>query len=168
MAQIIGIGGVSRSGKSTLARKLSAHFSDKRVCIFDQDDFVKPEAEIPKVQDRTDWEHPASIDVDALVSEIYAAQAHHDLIIVEGLLAFHFDELTRLYDLTIFMQIDFEMFLFRRQKETRWGAEPDWYIRHVWEAHLPYGQFPAADFVLTGENEISPKTFTELIKAISI
>jgi len=168
MVRIIGIGGASRSGKSTLARKLSAHFSAKRVRILDQDDFVKPEAQIPMIHYRTDWEHPASIDVEALVSEIYATQAQHDLIIVEGLLAFHFSELNQLYDLTIFMQIDFETFLFRRQQETRWGAEPDWYIRHVWEAHLQDGQFPAADFVLTGENEISPETFNELIQAISI
>jgi len=168
MARIIGIGGVSRSGKSTLAKKLKDHFATKRVVILDQDDFVKPQHAIPKIHGRTDWEHPDSIDLVALLAEMDAAQANQDVIIVEGLLAFHFEELRSRYDITIFISISKDTFLFRRQQETRWGTEPDWFIAHVWDSHLTYGQFDQADFRLNVENEITTETFNELVRAISV
>jgi uridine kinase len=167
MARIIGIGGVSRSGKSTLAKKLKDHFVTKRVRILDQDDFVKPENDIPKIKDRTDWEHPESIDIQSLLAEIDAAE-DQDLIIVEGLLAFHFEELRIRFDVTIFLTISKGTFLFRRHQETRWGTEPDWFIDHVWDSYLKYGQVDQADFQLDGENEISNTSFLELINAIHI
>ncbi|MCD8539075.1 MAG: hypothetical protein LRY55_04405 [Leadbetterella sp.] len=47
---IIGIGGVSRSGKSTLARMLVNHFRDsgKTAIALNQDDFVFPTVQIPR------------------------------------------------------------------------------------------------------------------------
>ena len=46
---IIGIGGVSRAGKSTLAEKLKVHLekAGKSVDIFCQDEYVKPKISIP-------------------------------------------------------------------------------------------------------------------------
>ena len=67
MSRIIGIGGCSRSGKSTLARRIKERFSDLCVLILDMDDFVLPKDQIPKIKDRTDWELPASVDFKKLI-----------------------------------------------------------------------------------------------------
>jgi uridine kinase len=168
MARIIGIGGASRSGKSSLAKKLKDHFASKRVMILDQDDFVKPDELLPKIQDRIDWEHPESIDLPSLLSEITKAAKTHDLVIVEGLLALYFDELLALYDQTVFLAIDKETFIFRRQQETRWGTEPKWYIEHVWISYLIFGQYSAADITLSGVAEWSETTLQELYRAIDL
>ncbi len=141
-AKIIGIGGVSRAGKSTLAQKLKDSF-DGSVLIVAQDEFVRPESDIPKVKERTDWEHPASIDFERIKAEVKAQKRNYDLIIVEGLLAFYDPELAAMLDLTVLIKISQETFMERRKKENRWGKEPDWYLDHVWESYLKFGQFEA-------------------------
>ena len=167
MAKIIGIGGASRSGKSSLAKKLKDHYASKRVVILDQDDFVKPDEQLPTIQDRLDWEHPDSIDLKALLAEITSATKTYDLIIVEGILALYFEELNALYDFTIFIKISKPDFIFRRQQETRWGAEPNWYLEHVWTSHLVFGQYLSPDITLSGENEFQESTYEELIRQIN-
>ena len=143
-AKVIGIGGVSRSGKSTFAQKLKLKFKGK-VLILSQDEYINSEDQIPMIQDRTDWEHPDSIDFQKLVSEIKLRGHDNDFILVEGLMAFHNQELRSHYDFTIMLTISKETFLKRRKKETRWGEEPEWYLAHVWESYLRYGLFEKVD-----------------------
>ena len=57
--KIIAIGGVSRSGKSTLA--LWLHQQLPNSIMLCQDDFPNAEEDIPRIKDRIDWEHPDSI-----------------------------------------------------------------------------------------------------------
>ena len=155
MTKIIGIGGLSRSGKSTLAKQIKGHFASRKVLILSQDDFVKDEKEIPKIKDRTDWEHPDSIDIRSLLQTIDEVKKSHDLIIIEGLLAFYFPALNSLYDHRIFLTISKKTFLFRRQQETRWGSEPEWFWEHVWESYLKYGYNSSTDLIeISGEHQV--------------
>lgn len=140
--EIIGIGGVSRSGKSTLAQKLKDSF-DGPVLILAQDEFVRPESEIPKIKNRTDWEHPASIDFERIKAEVKAQKRNYGLIIVEGLLAFYDPFLAAMFDKSVLMKISRQTFMERRKQETRWGEEPDWYLDHVWDSYMKFGQFEA-------------------------
>ncbi len=149
-AKIIGIGGVSRSGKSILARKLEKAIHGT-VLVLSQDDFTRPISEIPLIQDRTDWEQPDSIDFERLIAHIRDQKNSFEFIIVEGLLAFANEELNTLYGMTILLTISKETFLARRKKETRWGKEPDWYLEHVWESYLRSGEF-RAEILLTDWN----------------
>jgi uridine kinase len=153
---LIGIGGVSRSGKSTLARQLQEHYASmgKSCLILSQDDFVIPEDQIPKIRDRIDWEDPVSIDWKQLKRKIEEMKASFQVIIVEGLFAFVDPALTELYDMKFFMEISKETFLARKAVDDRWGPEPDWFIEHIWESYLKYGKVDpqAQDFIfLNGE-----------------
>lgn len=140
---LIGIGGVSQAGKSSLAKQLMTHFQNVRV--FSQDDFVKPANEIPKIRDRTDWELPESIDHHRLANEVEKALESEPLIIVEGLFAFNFQSLNRLYHKCLLVEIDEPTFLERRKKEIRWGEEPLWFIQHVWGSYLKHFDRPKRD-----------------------
>lgn len=139
---VIGIGGASRSGKSFLARQLAAEYkaAGKSVLVLDQDDFAFPEDELPRIRDRADWDHPLSLDFRRLQEHIRAARARYEVVLVEGILVFFDLEVNDLFDRRIFLVLDKVRFWERRKRETRWGEEPDWYLEHVWEAHLKYGR----------------------------
>lgn len=137
---IIGIGGVSRAGKTTLADKLKTHFKSERksVDVFCQDEYVKPTISIPKVQGVPDWERPSTIKWDTLTRDIHKSTA--DIQIVEGLFSFYPASLRILYDVKIFITIEKDVFLERKSKDKRWDEEPEWYAEHVWRSYMKYGQ----------------------------
>lgn len=140
MSRLIAIGGISRSGKSSLALKLLAALPSS--IVLHQDDFVKSEALIPQINGRTDWEHPDSIDWTLWIKSIDKALAKYNYVIIEGLFAFYDASINSQIYKAIYLTIDKTTFLERRRKETRWGHEPDWFIEHVWEAHWQWGLAP--------------------------
>ncbi|WP_425390466.1 uridine kinase family protein [Ekhidna sp.] len=167
MSLIIGIGGASQSGKSTLSKRLEKLFSQKKVHIIEMDKYTFLEKNIPKINGLTNWEVPESIDFNKILEAIKDSRQNYDIIIVEGMLAFIYETLNKEYDLTIFMKIGKNTFIRRREKETRWGSEPAWYLKHVWEAYLRFGQYPAADIVISGENITSANDLTPIIQKIN-
>lgn len=150
----IGIGGVSRSGKSTLASLLATYLSERyeTVKIICQDDFVIDRNQMPTVDGRLDWDHPDSIDWQKLSNAIISAKKKYMLVIVEGILAFYKQEINSLYDLRLFLTIRKETFMERREQEKRWGKEEDWYLKHVWQSYLTYGLPSVPVIELEGSN----------------
>lgn len=141
---IIGIGGISRAGKSFLSVELRQRFLTDgfSVAVLDQDDYVLPQELIPRISNHIDWEIPESIDWGSFHSAIREMHADKDVVIAEGLLVFYQETLFSLYDHTIFLSLDYETFYRRKVVDLRWGKEPDWYINHIWQAHQQYGQPP--------------------------
>ncbi|MFY0598162.1 MAG: hypothetical protein JXR03_00730 [Cyclobacteriaceae bacterium] len=137
---IIGIGGVSRAGKTTLAENLRKAFTKKKktVAIFCQDDFVKPKASLPIIEGIPDWERPNTIKWDTLTSKIEKSTA--DVIIVEGLFTFYPASLRSILDQKIFIEIEKDLFKERKSIDKRWDDEPDWYADHVWKSYQKYGK----------------------------
>jgi len=146
--EIIGIGGISRSGKTFLANGLAAKLvaSGRKVMVFDQDNFVFPVDQIPLYQGHTDWEIPESIDFDKFRMAVVKASEEYEYVIAEGLMVFYDPVIYKLFDKSIFIKISKEEFLNRKKYDQRWGKEPDWYIDHIWEGYLKYGQFPAGQY----------------------
>ena len=157
---IIAIGGISQSGKSTLAHWLSKQLGD---CpVLSQDDHVMPKDQIPKVRDRIDWECPESIDWTAWASTIQQHQ-HHDYLIIEGLMVFWQEPV--IPDFRFWLGLDKTTFLERRRKETRWGPEPEWFLEHVWQSFIRYGQ-PPTDQNLKQYHALSPLQYGEILSYI--
>lgn len=138
---IIGIGGVSRAGKTTLSEKLKKRLKGNSIKLFNQDDYVKKTG-LPIIKNHIDWEHPDSIDWKRLKKEVRAARATTAFVIVEGLFAFYDRDLARTYDHSVFVQIDKEVFFSRKSRDLRWGKEPAWFIRHIWNSYQKYGKLP--------------------------
>lgn len=158
MGMVIGIGGVSRSGKSTLANLLASHYRKNglKVLIFHQDDFVLPDTLIPKIKHRIDWESPQSVD-HVMLHDMVAEFKHRvDVVIVEGLFAFFYPHLNQQYDKRLFVKVSKRTFLIRKAMDNRWGYEPTWFVDHIWKSFLAHGQPPAdkKDYLTTsGEDE---------------
>ncbi len=134
--KFIGIGGPSRSGKSTLTAYLSSRIDQTDSYIFDMDDYVKEKDRLPRIRDRIDWESPETIDLTKLLRRIETVTNHYRYIFIEGIFAFHYQELNVHYDLRYYLKITKEKFHSRRRQETRWGMEPDWYLEYVWSEYL--------------------------------
>lgn len=141
---IIAIGGVSRAGKSTLAKLLKTEFEkmDQSVAILEQDQYVNDVQSIPVIKSKTDWESPASIDFKAYKKAINAAKKKYDHVIAEGLLVFFDEKLNSQFDKSIFIEIPKSLFIKRKEVDLRWGStpEPKWYIDHIWKSYREYGR----------------------------
>ena len=138
---IIGIGGVSTAGKSSLAFQLRKYFSPKaKVKILCQDDFILPESEIPRIKGHIDWECPDSVDHNMYFQAIQREKKVNDIVISEGLFAFNDERVGSLYDKRIFLMIERETFWKRKLADLRWGKEPEWYIEHIWNNYLKFGK----------------------------
>ena len=61
-------------------------------------------------------------------------------MIVEGIFAYYDKTINELYDKKLFIEISKETFLQRKINDARWGMEPDWYIDHIWNSALKFGQ----------------------------
>jgi len=138
---IIGIGGISNAGKSSLANLLKLYFEKTyKVKILCQDDFIINENEIPKINGYTDWELPVSINHSMFLQAIIREELNNDIVISEGLFAYHDIELVKLYQKKIFLRINKNIFIERKKSDNRWGEVPDWYIEHIWDSYDKYGK----------------------------
>ncbi len=137
---IIGIGGISRGGKSFLAKEIKNTLSQKQICILHQDDFVLPKNQIPKIRNHIDWESPLSIDFNLFYDAILEAKEKADIVIAEGLFAFYNEEINTLYSARLLVELPKHEFIKRKRRDGRWGYEEDWYIEHIWQSYLYYGK----------------------------
>ncbi len=154
---VIGIGGVSNAGKTTLASRLKKQLEPLQVKVLCQDDFAKPITEIPRIGGHIDWEIPESIDMVKYYKHILEAQRTNDIVIAEGLFAFCDNHFNRHYDKRIFLTINKKTFWERKSKDFRWGKEPDWYMEHIWQSHFRCGvlkEVNSKTLVVSGENMV--------------
>ncbi|MEL6675028.1 MAG: hypothetical protein AAFR61_22665 [Bacteroidota bacterium] len=153
---IIGIGGCSRSGKSTLAAWMLQELVKKghQVRLLAMDDFALPVDQMPLVRGEPDWDHPDAYDWSKMRSQLERVRQEKVTLILEGIFIFYPTEFSSFWDKAIFITLSKVSFLQRRQAETRWGKEPAWYLEHVWEAFAKYGRIglPADHLELSGES----------------
>lgn len=137
---IIGIAGGSGSGKTFLTKKIFRSFKTKCVVIH-QDSYYKDLSHLGmKERISNNFDHPNSIDIKLLIKDVktlisgqsilqplydfsnhtrkqkYLTVTPKPIIIVEGVLIFHFKELANLLLLKIFLDIDPDIRFIRRLK----------------------------------------------------
>jgi uridine kinase len=196
---IIGVAGGSGSGKTFFLKCFLHHFSADEVCLISQDDYYRPK-ELQKI-DENGWinfDVPEGIDDEKLLHDLkllisggsiekkeYTFNINEEnarllnittapIIIVEGLFVFHYPEISKLFDLKIFMDADEEITLNRRisRDEIERGYTRDMvmyqWVNHVMPAYkqylLPYKEScqkiimnnqHVADDIITISKEIS-------------
>ena len=165
---IIGIGGASRSGKSTLARLLVNHYRDsgKTAIVLYMDDFVFPTEVIPKVRDKVDWECPESINFNLLSEVLDFYKSKFEVVVVDGFLAFYDENLAIKYDKRIFVSVSKTTYLTRKEQDLRWGDIPRWFFEHIWESYLKFGipDFEKTEYIrVSGETEYEINTILSLV-----
>ncbi len=134
----IGICGASGSGKSTLADSLAAALGD-RCLVLQQDCYYKDHSHLPfEERSHLNYDEPSIFDHDTLLADVQALMngqpitrkgydyAHHrradstelisppDVLILEGIHAFHDERLLELMYLKLYMNVDADICLLRR------------------------------------------------------
>jgi uridine kinase len=166
MGLSIGIGGVSRAGKTTLSNYIVSLYPNKKSLIIAMDDYVNEQEKIPRIKDRIDWETPDSVDYKKIEEKIEDSLNEYDLVITEGILIFYSEELNRLFDKRIFIDIPKSLFYIRRHSDRRWGEEPKWYVDYVWESYIKYGKLNETfsdTLYISGQDDFSALTIDEYL-----
>jgi uridine kinase len=134
---IIGIAGGTASGKTTLANILNKSFEDE-VTILKHDYYYYNKSYFDVEEGKINFDHPGSFETDLLVKHLqklkkgmsiyrpmYSYKTNERLeekmlvkpspiIIVEGILIFHYERLRQLFDLNIYVETDADVRLLRR------------------------------------------------------
>ena len=166
---IIGICGGSGSGKTTLLKRISNELKHLNPSIFSMDNYYFPIQKQQKDENNQyNFDLPTALDRERLFSDLYKlsigqsieVKEYHfnsppdkislitihpsSLIIVEGLFLFYYEEVKKLIDFSIFMEVDpttqLDRRLYRDQETRGYSREA---IIYQWENHvLPcYKQF---------------------------
>ncbi len=159
---IVGICGGSGSGKTTLLNQLSTYFSAIRPTVFSMDNYYLPiEKQVKDENGEYIFDLPSALDIDHLLSDLktlmngtsiqvkeylfnvpsaeqrYIELQPSELIIVEGLFLFYFEELVQLLDYNVFIDIDSELQLERRLKrDVQYRGYTEAAVLYQWKQHV--------------------------------
>lgn len=159
---VIGICGGSGSGKTTLLNRLAEHYSQYSPSVFSMDNYYKHvDEQAVDENGKVNFDLPTALDRERLVKDLtrlvngksievfeYQFNAGNnrnvlitiepsELLIVEGLFVFEYEEVRQLLDFSIFVDVDPAIQLDRRiyrDQESRGYSRAD--ILYQWENHV--------------------------------
>jgi uridine kinase len=159
---VIGICGGSGSGKTTLLRRIAEDIKHLNPSVFTMDNYYHPiEKQSKDAKDIVNFDLPTALNEERLTADLisliqgnpievkeYFFNSPPDknvlltihpsqVIIVEGLFLFHYQEVKNQIDFSIFVDVDHEVQLDRRiyrDQETRGYKRSD--IIYQWENHV--------------------------------
>ncbi|KAM9322004.1 nicotinamide riboside kinase 2 isoform 1-T2 [Pholidichthys leucotaenia] len=162
MKFIIGIGGVTNGGKTTLTNRLLKTLPN--CCVVHQDDFFKKSDQIEVGEDGfRQWDVITALDMEAMVNTVKGwrenpvkfARSHGvsltpeveesgsekgiHILIVEGFLIYNYKPLIDIYDKCFYISIPYEEC--KRRRSTRTYTVPDppgLFDGHVWPMYLKH------------------------------
>ena len=165
---VLGIAGGTASGKTTVARKIHEAFAS-RVAFIDQDSYYKPLDHLSLEERReVNFDHPDAFDSELLVAHVKAlkggasvekpvydfvsstrqprtvAVTSADLILIEGILVLHMEQLRQEMDVRIFVETEDDVRIIRRLTRDIKERGRDFdhvihqYFRHVRPMHMAF------------------------------
>jgi uridine kinase len=166
---VVGIAGGTASGKTTVARKIHEALSPSRVVLIDQDSYYKDLKHLSLDERReVNFDHPDAFDTELLVHHLKTLKAGvpikkpqydfvtsmrrddltevnpADIILIEGILVLHIEQVRRELDLRIFVDAEDDVRIIRRLTRDIKERGRDFdhvvaqYFRHVRPMHMGF------------------------------
>ncbi|XP_003277072.2 nicotinamide riboside kinase 2 isoform X2 [Nomascus leucogenys] len=165
MKLIVGIGGMTNGGKTTLTNSLLRALPN--CCVIHQDDFFKPQDQIAVGEDGfKQWDVLESLDMEAMLDTVQAwlsspqkfARAHGvsvqpeasdtHILLLEGFLLYSYKPLVDLYSRRYFLTVPYEECKWRRSTRNYTVPDPPGlFDGHVWPMYQKYRQEMEANAV---------------------
>ncbi|MCF8000333.1 MAG: uridine kinase [Halanaerobiales bacterium] len=195
---LIGIAGGTASGKTTLAKILKDAFKDE-VTMLRHDFYYHDKSYFSVPEDKINFDHPESFETELLIDHlkklisgtkierpVYSYKTNERLqeskvvkpspiIIVEGILIFHYPKLRDLFDLKIYIDTDADIRLLRRinrdikKRDRTFDSVRNQYMATVKPMHERYVEPTKylADIIIPhgGLNDIANDLIIKKIKA---
>ncbi|MGM0436975.1 MAG: uridine kinase [Bacillota bacterium] len=193
---LIGIAGGTASGKTTLANILKNSFKDE-VTIIKHDFYYYDKSYFDVAEEDINFDHPSSFETELLIEHLkklrqdkkiyrpkYSYKTNERLnekkevkptpiVIVEGILIFHYEKLCEMFDLKIFVDADADIRLLRRisrdinKRDRSFESVKKQYLSTVKPMHEKYVESTRykADIIIPhgGLNEIANDLIMEKI-----
>jgi uridine kinase len=169
---IIGIGGVSRAGKTSLSRYLKDRLHKKAAEIH-LDDYIKesshwdffskhPYFYLCKIHKVFNMEHPNTYDFNQLYEDIVKCMEENEIVIAEGFLITYDARIKSMLDKYIHITLSKNIFTQRRMKDFRSNL---WYANHVWKSFMKRGNnySDLNHIVINGDREIDMQTVLRFV-----
>lgn len=138
---IIGIAGGTGSGKTTIAKNIVQEYGPGEVVRLDLDSYYLDLSDLPHAErEKINFDHPSSLEIELLIQHvdelcqgktvqvpIYNFATHnrskesrivepHKVIIIEGIMALYYKELTEKMDVKLFVETPSDIRFIRRLK----------------------------------------------------
>ena len=154
---VVGIGGATNSGKTTVCKRLKAEF---KADVFNCDEYFWPEdspnhVPLPQFNGHANWDIVSAVDMDALRRDVKGwidrqsapklnnngDASRPSVLLVEGILVLNHPPLESLFDLKYYFIVTKEQCEQRRNLRHYEPPDPEGYFEDiVWPQHLEYKQ----------------------------
>lgn len=169
---VIGIGGISRAGKTSLSRALNKTCNNS--IVLHLDDYIKETAHwdlftrypffyLSKLHRTFNMEHPNTIDFTRLYKNIIDGTRQHEVVIVEGFLITHDTLIRNLLDKYIHIRLSKNIYMQRRMKDFNSNK---WYANHAWNSYIKYGNHYAdlEHMIVDGDKELDVREVINFLR----
>ena len=141
MTFLLGLGGGTNSGKTTICKKLVESLPNLKIKVFNQDKYFKTlaEAQLSFPNEAVNWETVPALKMDNLVEDVIRERDSKtcDVIVVEGHLVLTYEPLYSLFDSTAFIVLSRELAVTRRVTRTYDPPDyPGYFDTFVWPGYL--------------------------------
>jgi nicotinamide/nicotinate riboside kinase len=147
-ALIVGLGGVTNGGKTTMCHSLKRLFSSNkynlRVLSMHLDHYFRSPDDPNHVHliefNHHDWDSLNALDTDRFLDDIQSNRFKCDILLIEGFLIFNIPILSnnkQLFDLIYYFDLSYDECLRRRLGRNYDPPDPKGYFQgHVWQAYI--------------------------------